>query len=73
MDIRQLGTTLVIVGIVIAIGGFALSRGWLGWFGRLPGDIRIVSESTRIYIPLVSMLIVSIVLTVVINIVRRLW
>ncbi|MDQ3941021.1 MAG: DUF2905 domain-containing protein [Actinomycetota bacterium] len=72
MDVRGLGSTLMVVGAIIVLAGFALSRGWLGWFGRLPGDIRIVSDNTRVYIPIVSMLLVSVVLTVVLNVIRRL-
>jgi hypothetical protein len=45
--------------------------GWMNWFGRLPGDIRMEGERTRLYVPLVSMLIVSIVLSVVISLLRR--
>ncbi len=52
--------------------GLAVTAGLIGWFGRLPGDIRLESASVRFYFPLVSMLLVSIVLTVVISLVRRL-
>jgi hypothetical protein len=38
--------------------------GALSWFGRLPGDIRISSDNTRVYIPITSMLLVSVVLNV---------
>ena len=43
----------------------------LNWFGKLPGDIRIESGRSRIFIPITSMIIVSIVVTVLINIFRR--
>lgn len=60
-----LGVALIIVGVVVWSGG-------LQWFGHLPGDIRIERDSVRIYVPLVSMLIVSVVVTVVVNLIRRL-
>ena len=69
---RDLGLILVGCGVVAVVVGGLLAAGWLNWFGRLPGDIRIVSENTRVYIPLASMLLVSIVLTIVINLLRRL-
>ena len=72
MDLRGIGLILIISGAAIAALGWLVASGWLDWFGRLPGDIRLVSDSTRIHIPLTSMLLVSVVLTVVINIVRRL-
>lgn len=69
---RDLGLIVVACGVVAIIVGGLLALGWLNWFGRLPGDIRIVSESTRVYIPLASMLVTSIALTVVVNVLRRL-
>jgi hypothetical protein len=72
MDGRQVGITIVVIGVVAVVVGSMIMLGWLSWFGRLPGDIRIVSRSTRVYIPLTSMLVISVVLTVVLNLVRRL-
>lgn len=46
--------------------------GALSWFGRLPGDIRIEREHTRLYIPWVSMLVVSAVLSLIFWILRSL-
>ena len=44
----------------------------LSWFGRLPGDIRIERPHTRIYIPLTSMLLVSVALSLIAAVLRRL-
>ena len=62
---------MILGGVAILIGGL-LAAGLLSWFGRLPGDIRITSDSTRIYIPLSSMLLISLGLTVILNLIRRL-
>ena len=64
---------LVIAGLVLVALGCALhfAPGLFNWFGRLPGDLRFGSGRTRIYIPLASMLVVSVVLTVLINLFRR--
>lgn len=59
-----LGLALVVVGLLTWAGGFA-------WFGKLPGDIRFEWDSVRIYVPLVSMFILSVVLSVLWYIVRR--
>jgi hypothetical protein len=67
----SLGPLLVGVGIVIVVAGLLVWSGALGWFGRLPGDIRIERDSVRVYIPLISMLLVSIGLSLIIGIVRR--
>jgi NAD/NADP transhydrogenase beta subunit len=65
------GALLVAVGIVLILIGLLIWSGSLAWFGRLPGDIRIERESVRIYVPVVSMLLVSAVLSLVLYLVRR--
>ncbi|MCW2947011.1 MAG: hypothetical protein JWR24_3728 [Actinoallomurus sp.] len=59
---RAAGPWLMAGGVVLLIVGLMAWSGWLSWFGRLPGDIRIEGERTRIFIPITSMLIVSAVL-----------
>jgi hypothetical protein len=66
------GPIIVAIGLVVVIIGFAVWSGALGWFGRLPGDIRIERESTRVYIPLVSMLLISVVLSLIMYVFNRL-
>jgi hypothetical protein len=68
---RSLGGALVFAGIVVAVIGVLVWTGALTWFGRLPGDMRIERGSMRVYIPLASMLIVSVVLTVLGYLFRR--
>ena len=67
------GKILLILGLVIAVIGAALMWApWLlSWFGRLPGDIRIEKEGSGFYFPVVSMIIVSVVLTIVMNLISR--
>ncbi|WP_323844600.1 DUF2905 domain-containing protein [Microbulbifer magnicolonia] len=64
---------LIVAGaVLVAVGVLMHYAPWLfNWFGRLPGDIRIESERSRVYIPIVSMIILSIVLSVIINFFRR--
>lgn len=63
----------MVIGAAVVAGGWLLASGWLGWFGRLPGDIRITSDTTRVYIPITSMLVVSLALTLIANVLRRLF
>ncbi|MGB5649001.1 MAG: DUF2905 domain-containing protein [Sedimenticolaceae bacterium] len=64
---------LIITGLVLVVVGLVLhyAPGVFGWFGRLPGDIRIESERGKFFFPITSMVIVSIVLTVLFNLFRR--
>jgi len=66
------GLVLVGLGVALIVFGLLIWSGGLGWFGRLPGDIRIERESVRVYVPLVSMLLVSVVLNLVLYLIRRL-
>jgi DUF2905 family protein len=67
------GPVLVALGVGFVVLGLLVWSGALGWFGRLPGDIRIERESLRVYIPLVSMLIASVVLSALLYLIRRLF
>ena len=73
MDVRALGTIIIVVGVAAVVIGVLVYIDALGWFGRLPGDIRIERDNTRVYIPITSMILVSVVLTVLVNVVRRLF
>jgi hypothetical protein len=43
----------------------------LHWIGRLPGDIRIEKQNFRFYFPIVTMLLISLVLTILINLIKK--
>ena len=71
MDSRSTGWVIVVVGVAVVCVGLLMLTGALNWFGRLPGDIRIEGERTRVYIPLASMLLVSLALSLVAYLLRR--
>jgi len=69
------GNILMLVGAGLLVVG-ALVRfapGLFSWFGNLPGDIDIEGENSRLFIPITSMIVVSIVLTVVVNLVGAIF
>jgi hypothetical protein len=68
----EIGRILLVVGLVIAGVGLLAVMGVRIPFGNLPGDIRIENERGVILIPLASMLLLSILLTVILMIVGRL-
>lgn len=63
-----LGGILLLAGLLVFLFGDKLS-----WLGNLPGDLRFGQGNTRVYIPLATMIILSIVLTLVINLLRKLF
>ena len=64
---------LIVIGcICIALGLIWSNAPWmLNWFGKLPGDIDIQSERSRVFIPITSMIIISVVVSVLINLFRK--
>lgn len=65
----RLGNVIMAIGAGIVVIG-ALVRfapGLFSWFGNLPGDISIDRDGSRIFIPITSMIVVSVVLTLIVN------
>lgn len=71
MPSRPFGMLIVALGVAAVIVGLLIWAGWLSWFGRLPGDVRIEREGMRVYVPWVSMLLISLVVTLILNLLRR--
>ena len=71
MSGRPIALLLVGAGVLLVLVGVVAWFGGLSWFGRLPGDIRVERENVRVYVPIVSMLLVSVALSVVLYLVRR--
>ena len=67
-----MGKWLIVGGIVLILLGLAAQAGMLSWFGRLPGDIRIERPGFTLYLPITTMLVVSAVVSILLQIVRRL-
>ncbi len=64
-----IGAVLILFGFVAL---FVQRIPWIySWFGNLPGDFRYESERTFVYVPLGSMLVLSIVLTIVGQLMQR--
>jgi hypothetical protein len=64
---------IVMAGIVIAAVGILVWTGGFSWFGHLPGDIRIDRGNVRVYIPMVSMLLISVVASLLLSIAEYLF
>lgn len=65
------GPLLVGLGMAIVLIGLLVWSGAFSWFGRLPGDVRIERESVRVYFPIVSMVVISVILSLLLYVARR--
>ena len=71
---ENIGRLLMIGGVILfVLGGLVFLAAKFGIpFGRLPGDIRIEGKNTTFYFPLASSILISIVLTILVNVIIRL-
>ena len=67
MDSRGPGLMIIAAGMVLAL----VWSGLLSFFGRLPGDFRYEGEHTRVYVPFVSMRLMSVVPSALAALARR--
>jgi hypothetical protein len=71
-DLQPLGRFLIVAGLSLVVLGVVLTLGpRIPFLGQLPGDIRIERDNVTIFIPLGTMLLVSLVLTIVLNLFNR--
>ncbi|MDH5464152.1 MAG: DUF2905 domain-containing protein [Thiovulaceae bacterium] len=70
---KEVGSLLIMGGVVLIIIGLLVHSGWFQWFGRLPGDIRIEGENSRFYFPITTMIIISVVLSFVLYLFRKIF
>jgi H+/Cl- antiporter ClcA len=70
----QTGKYIIIAGVILVLVGVIVYffHDKLNWFGRLPGDISIERENFRFYFPITTMIIISIVLSLVMQLIKKL-
>ena len=71
----QAGKYIIIIGVAIVLIGVIVYffHDKLHWIGRLPGDIRVEKENFRFYFPITTMIIFSVLLTIILSLIRRLF
>lgn len=62
------GAAILVIGALVRF-----APGLFSWFGNLPGDIKIENANSHVFIPITSMILVSIGLTLIVNIVGSLF
>ena len=71
---QQTGKILIILGVIVIIAGIIVYFGGykLNFLGKLPGDIRVEKENFRFYFPVTTIILLSIIVSFIIWIVKRL-
>jgi hypothetical protein len=71
----NLGKVLIVTGIVILVAGIVITVAgrvpFLNSLGRLPGDITFRRGSATIYVPIVTCLLLSVLLTLILKLIQR--
>jgi hypothetical protein len=71
-DLTPVGRTLLVIGLIVAAVGLLLVLApRIPFIGRLPGDIRFERDGVVVFIPLGTMLVVSVILTLILNVIGR--
>lgn len=66
-----MANALIAVGVALVAVGLLAKLGLMSWFGNLPGDIRVENERSAIFVPITSMIVVSVIGSVLINLFGR--
>lgn len=69
----RIGNVLIAAGAALVVIGALVRFGLFGWFGNLPGDIRTETDNAQVFIPITSMIVISIVLTLLANVLGGWW
>ena len=70
---ERLGKSVIIIGLIVIVAGIVI---WLfgdklRFLGRLPGDIRIERENFKVYIPVTTMILASVALSLILWLIQR--
>jgi hypothetical protein len=71
MPLQSLAKILILFGVVLVLAGGVLWFGARAGLGQLPGDISMRRGPVSVYFPLVSCIVVSVVLSIVLNVLAR--
>jgi len=71
---QNTGKYIIVFGVLIVVVGLVIYffHDKLHWFGRLPGDIRVERENFRFYFPITTMILISLLITLIVNILKKL-
>jgi hypothetical protein len=67
----EIAKFLILAGVILVLAGVAVMLvPKIPWIGRLPGDIDVKGKNFRIYFPIVTCIILSILITILLNLIN---
>jgi ABC-type sulfate transport system permease subunit len=71
---QHTGKYIIGFGVLIVVAGLVIYffHDKLHWLGKLPGDIRVERENFRVYFPITTMILISLLITLIVNILKKL-
>ncbi len=71
----EMGRLLVVIGLAVAFCGVIIlvAIRFFPWLGNLPGDMRFEGQNYKVYFPLATMILVSILATLLLNVILRIF
>ena len=72
---HNIGKIIIISGIIIVVIGLIIYffGNFFAWFGNLPGDIKIKKEKYSFFMPITTMIIISIIFSLIIYVIKKLF
>lgn len=69
----ETGKWIIAAGVLIVVAGVIIYffHDKLNWVGRLPGDIRVERENFKFYFPITTMILFSVLISVIIQLIKR--
>ena len=70
---QNTGRYIIFIGFAVVVTGILIYflHDKFHWIGRIPGNIRIEKDNFRFYFPIVTMIVISLVITIVINLIKK--
>jgi uncharacterized protein HemY len=72
---QQTGKYIILIGGLILVFGILIFffHDRMSWIGRLPGDVRIERENFRFYFPITTMIVISLIVTLIMYVIRKIF
>ncbi len=67
----MMGKVLIIVGVLLILAGLFITYGGHSWLGKLPGDFNIERKNFRLYFPLATSVLLSVIISILLYLYQK--